>query len=139
MTAILAMVSSLAAQLAQAASLNSTLLVDRSRRKPTESYLFVGREADHHDLDAIHAIASSALSQLIQLKPSFRDYEDILFSDSAKGVDRTLLPGLAGKELSKNLGNFLPLLGVYLTETPTSKVLEWLVRRFRHVYYNLAA
>ncbi len=50
------MPSSLAVQLAQTASLNSALLVDRARRKPTQSYLFTGREAEKHDLDSIHAL-----------------------------------------------------------------------------------
>ncbi|KAJ7836801.1 hypothetical protein B0H14DRAFT_1119928 [Mycena olivaceomarginata] len=40
------MVSSLAAQLAKGASLNTTLLVYRSHRKAAESYLFTGCEAD---------------------------------------------------------------------------------------------
>ena len=51
------MTSSLAAQLAANASLNANLLVDRSKRKPTQSYLFTGRDADNYDLDSIHALA----------------------------------------------------------------------------------
>ncbi|TFY70773.1 hypothetical protein EVG20_g2223 [Dentipellis fragilis] len=131
------MVTSLAAQLAQNTSLNSALLVDRSRRKPTASYLFTGRDADQHDLDSIHALASNAFLQLRQLSPALYTYEAILFSDAAKGVDRTLLQADAAKELDANIKAALSLLGPYLMEAPTAKVLEWLVRRFRINEFNV--
>ena len=129
------MVSSLASQLAQGSSLNAGLLVDPSRRTLTESYLFTGRETDHHDLDSIHALAANAFLQLRQLNTAFASHEHALFSDAAKGVDRTLLSREAIAALNKNLAEFLPLLGPYLMEIPTGKVLEWLVRRFRFVSY----
>lgn len=132
----MAMPSSLAAQLAQTSSLNSSLLVDRSRRTPTESYLFTGREADQHDLDSLHALASNAFLQLRQLNPSFRTYYDSLFSDAARSIDRTLLGGDEAKELNGSIARFLPLLGPWLMEAPSGKVLEWLVRRFRYVASN---
>lgn len=131
------MSSSLAAQLAQTSSLNSSLLVDRSRRTPTESYLFTGREADQHDLDSLHALASNAFLQLRQLNPSFRAYYDALFSDAARSIDRTLLGGDEAKELHRSIAGFLPLLGPWLMEAPSGKVLEWLVRRFRYVASSL--
>lgn len=127
------MPSSLAAQLAQSSSLNSTLLVDRSRRTPTESYLFTGREADQHDFDSLHALASNAFLQLRQLNPAFRAYHDALFSDAAREIDRTLLGKDEAKDLNASIEGFLPLLGPWLMEAPTGKVLEWLVRRFRCV------
>lgn len=130
------MPSSLAAQLAQTSSLNSSLLVDRSRRTPTESYLFTGREADQHDLDSLHALASNAFLQLRQLNPSLRTYYDTLFSDAARSIDRTLLGGDEAKELNGSIARFLPLLGPWLMEAPSGKVLEWLVRRFRYVASN---
>ncbi|KAH9989552.1 hypothetical protein BJV77DRAFT_1069406 [Russula vinacea] len=111
------MPSSLATQLAQTASLNSALLVDRARRKPTQSYLFTGREADKHDLESIHAFALNAFIQLRQWNPAIQKYESALFSDAAKGLDRTLLPDL--------------------TELPTGRLLEWLVRRFRINEFNV--
>lgn len=125
------MPSSLATQLAQTASLNSALLVDRARRKPTQSYLFTGREADKHDLESIHAFALNAFIQLRQWNPAIQRYESALFSDAAKGLDRTLLPADEAKDLDGNISAFLPLLGKDLTELPTGRLLEWLVRRFR--------
>lgn len=125
------MASRLAAQLAQNASLNTSLLVDRSRRKPTESYLFTGREADQHDLESIHALGINGLIQLKSLNPNLKAFEDALFSDAVKDMDRTLLNVAANKELDRSIAAFTKLLGPYLMEAPTGKVIEWLVRRFR--------
>ena len=125
------MPSTLATQLAQTASLNSALLVDRARRKPTQSYLFTAREADNHDFESIYALASNAFIQLRQWVPSVQRYEDALFSEAAKGLDRTLLPAVEARELDEKISTFLPLLGKDLMEMPTGRLLEWLVRRFR--------
>jgi U3 small nucleolar RNA-associated protein 10 len=125
--------TSLAAQLAQNASLNSSLLVDRSRRKPRESYLFTGR--DDHDLDSLHALSLNGLAQLSMLDPIFRPFEDDIFSDQARAIDRTLLSAEANAQLDKTIGNFLSLLGPYVLESPANKVLEWLVRRLRYVHF----
>ena len=126
--------TSLAAQLAQSVSLNKGLLVDRSRRKPRESYLFTGKEADNHDLDSLHALGINGLIQLSSLNPQLRTFEDRLFSDQARSTDRTLLSTELNEQLNKNIAALLSLLGPYLLESPTNKVLEWLVRRFRCVY-----
>ncbi|KAG5718058.1 U3 small nucleolar RNA-associated protein 10, partial [Termitomyces sp. T112] len=131
--------SSLAAQLAQNASLNAALLVDRSRRKSAESYLFTGREADQHDLESIHALGVNGLLQLALLNPALRKYEDQLFSEYAKATDRTLLPLEVNAELDAGIATFLALLGPYVMEAPTGRVLEWLVRRFRINEFNIEA
>ena len=123
--------SSLASQLAQNASLNATLLVDRSRRKPVSSYLFTGREAEQHDLEAIHALGVNSLIHLSSIEPALAKYEDALFSDLAKSTDRTLLSVDVNRELDRSIEEFLLKLGPYLMEAPSSSILEWLVRRFR--------
>lgn len=125
------MVSSLAAQLAQGASLNSAILVDRSRRKTRDSYLFTGQDADLHDLESIHALGLNGFLQLVSLNPSLEIFEDAFFSDAAKSTDRTLLSPAASDQLDKTIASFLPLLGPYLMDAPTGKVIEWLVQRFR--------
>ena len=126
-----AMTSSLAAQLAQGASVNSTLLADRSKRKYAESYLFTGKEADHHDLYSVHALALNGFTHLRSVNPTFRTFEQTLFSDTAKGIDRTLLTKEKAEDLSLTIGRFLRALGPYLLDAPSGKFLEWLVRRFR--------
>jgi U3 small nucleolar RNA-associated protein 10 len=125
------MTSSLAAQLVQGASLNSALLVDRSKRKYAESYLFTGKEANHHDLHSVHALALNGFTHLCSINPAFRTFEQALFSDAAKTVDRTLLTKEKAEELSLTIGKFLRSLGPYLLDAPSGKVLEWLVRRYR--------
>jgi U3 small nucleolar RNA-associated protein 10 len=131
------MVSSLATQLAQNASLNSSLLLEKTRRAPTESYLFTGRDADQHDLESTHALGRNGFLQLVSLKPSLRVYEQHLFSDSIKDLDRTLINKEQNKELDIKIAGFLREIGPYLLEGPAGKVLEWLVRRFRINEFNL--
>lgn len=129
--------SSLAAQLAQHTSLNTFLLADRSKRKPTASYLFTGKSADDHDLEAIHALAVNALISLASIEPklSSRKFEDVIFSEGAKDTDRTLLTPERVKEVNECLEEFLALLGPYLMQPVVARILEWLVRRFRCVYH----
>lgn len=137
------MPSALASQLAASASLNASLLQDRSKKRHTESYLFTGRDADLHDLDSIHALAATAFTQLRALSPAFAvhvgpdvspcpvDFEHALFSDAASALDRTLQTPALNANLDQNINAFLALVGPWLMDSPTSKVLEWLVRRFR--------
>jgi len=126
------MSSSLAAQLAQNASLNAALL-STTRRKPTESYLFPASQAATHDLESIHFLASNAFLQLKSVQPLCRKYENPLFSDAVKDVDRTLLSKDKNEELDRHLQGLLRLLGPWLMEGMVGKILEWLVRRFRCV------
>ncbi|KAI6126293.1 hypothetical protein EDD16DRAFT_1553513 [Pisolithus croceorrhizus] len=148
------MPSALAAQLAASASLNASLLQDRSKKRQTDSYLFTGRDAASHDLDSVHAIATSASSHLCALSPVFLsqtvkygpdgssinvDFEQTLFSEAAKNMDRTLQTGEVTANLDRNINAFLVLLGPWLMEAPTGKVLEWLVRRFRINEFNVDA
>lgn len=123
--------SSLAAQLSKSVSLNASLYVDRSRRKPTESYLFTSREAEQHDFHSLYALGVNGITRLKTLDPKFAKYEATLFSDSSRDLDRTLQSEAQNIELDKMLYHFLRDLGPYLLETPTGKVLEWVVRRFR--------
>ncbi|KIO05768.1 hypothetical protein M404DRAFT_103232, partial [Pisolithus tinctorius Marx 270] len=148
------MPSALASQLAASASLNASLLQDRSKKRQTESYLFTGRDAASHDVDSVHAIAASAFSHLCTLSPIFLsqtvkygpdgspinvDFEQTLFSDAAKNMDRTLQTKEVTTNLDRTINAFLVLLGPWLMEAPTSKVLEWLVRRFRINEFNVDA
>ncbi|KAG6334786.1 hypothetical protein ID866_4304 [Astraeus odoratus] len=149
------MPSALATQLAASASLNASLLQDRtSKKRQTASYLFTGRDADAHDLDSIHAVAATAFTQLCALSPIFHsktirrgqdgssldvDFEQSLFSDAAKDMDRTLQTREVNANLDRTINAFLAFLGPWLLEVPTSKVLEWLVRRFRINEFNIDA
>jgi U3 small nucleolar RNA-associated protein 10 len=123
--------STLAHQLAQSASLNSSLLADRSRRKATESYLLTGRDADAHDLESIHALGLNGLLQLAKLDPNLKHYEILLFGESIKGLDRTLLNKVELFELNSDIERFIQQLGPWVMEAPTGLIIEWLVRKLR--------
>ena len=103
------MSSKLSSQLAQSASLNAALLVDRHRQRPPESYLFTGHGGP--DLESIYAIAFNGLLQLSVLNPSLRDFESSLFSSAAKSIDRTLLGKEENVELDKQIDKLLTMLG----------------------------
>ncbi|KAF8440039.1 hypothetical protein L210DRAFT_3760928 [Boletus edulis BED1] len=130
------MPSVLASQLAASTSLNASLLQDRSKKRQTESYLFTGRDADLHDLDSIHALASTAFTHLRSLSPAFSskslnvgpdgspcavDFENVLFSDAARALDRTLQTSDYNANLDQNINAFLALLGPWLMDAPTNK------------------
>jgi U3 small nucleolar RNA-associated protein 10 len=125
------MPSSLAAQLAQGASLNAAFLIDRTRRKAVESYLFTGREAAQHDLDTIHALAMNGLLQLRSLDRRLASFEESLFSSAARDTDRTLQTAEDNAKLNTTIEEFI-------LEAPTGKILEWLVRRFRYVEHAVS-
>lgn len=125
--------SSLASQLAQNASLNASILVDRSRRKWTTSYLFTGKDADELDLEAIHALGVNSFISLCSIEPKLHAFQDTFFSEQAKETDRTLLTKQKNDELDERIEEFLWCLSEFLMDPPTTKILEWLVRRFRSV------
>lgn len=70
------------------------------------------------------------------LEPLLKQFERSLFSDAAKNTDRTLLNAEANEELNKQIASLLPLLGPFLLDAPTGRVIEWLVRRFRYVHVS---
>ncbi|KAI0712775.1 armadillo-type protein [Cerioporus squamosus] len=132
------MVSSLAEQLAKGASQNAILLNEKTRKQAaSESYLFPPKQARQHDLDSLHALGVNGFLQLKLLQPQVAQYEHALFSEHAKAIDRTLQPAEQNAQLDSTLAAFLPLLGPFLLDAPTGKVLEWLVRRFRIHEFNV--
>ncbi|KAI0776755.1 hypothetical protein BD413DRAFT_469201 [Trametes elegans] len=134
------MVSSLAEQLARSASLNANLLNEKARKQAqSESYLFSPKEARQHDLESLHALGVNGFLQLRALQPAVAPFEQQLFSDAAKALDRTLQPAEQNAKLDAAISSFLPLLGPFLLDAPTGKVLEWLVRRFRIHEFNVEA
>ncbi|KAI0354312.1 hypothetical protein OH77DRAFT_530067 [Trametes cingulata] len=134
------MVSSLAEQLAKSASLNANLLNEKARKQvQSESYLFSPKEARQHDIESLHALGVNGFLQIKSLQPAVAPFEHQLFSDAAKSLDRTLQPAEQNAKLDAAIAAFLPLLGPFLLESPSGKVLEWLVRRFRIHEFNVDA
>ncbi|KAJ3761867.1 hypothetical protein EV360DRAFT_36877 [Lentinula raphanica] len=138
------MPTALASQLASQASQNAQIILDRSRTRgkhaSVESYLFANaRDAAEYDLDAVFALGRSGFEALMILNPRISVYEDSLLSYHARNVDRTLLNPEATRELDAALEGCLKEMGAYLMEGSASKVLEWLVRRFRINEFNIRA
>ncbi|KAI0742763.1 hypothetical protein C8Q80DRAFT_1221194 [Daedaleopsis nitida] len=132
------MVSSLADQLKKSASINASLLSEKTRSTASsQSYLFSQKQARTHDLDSLHALALNAFLQLTSLQPALSVYEDTFLSEHAKDSDRSLLPAKQSAQLDASIAAFLPLLGPFLLDAPTGKLLEWLVRRFRIHEFNV--
>ncbi|KAH9920883.1 armadillo-type protein [Epithele typhae] len=132
------MVSSLAEQLARSASFGSNLLNEKARKQAaSESYLFTSKEARQHDIESLHALGLNGFLQLKSLQPSVARFEDELFSEFAISLDRTLQPAEENAQLDASMNEFIPLLGPFLLDAPTGKVLEWLVRRFRIHEFNV--
>ena len=127
------MVTSLAQQLAAGASINATLLSRRSKGDSgsAESYLFTSREASQHDLDSILALAQNGVAQLATLIPALGKRSWDILSDASRDYDRTMRSKEEVAKLDRDITLILRLVSPYLLQPPASKIIEWLVRRFR--------
>lgn len=125
--------SSLAAQLASIASLDSSRLKAAKQSATAPSYLFTPTEAAQHDLETIHSLGINGLEELRQLDPSLDVFEDDVFGEAAKQADRLLLPLSENQRLGATLDVFLGRLSRHIPLRAAAKVIEWLVRRFRCV------
>ena len=111
------MVSSLAAQAAANASLHAVSLAQRRQYR--------------EDLETVYAAALNGFEQLKALDGRLSLFEQGLFSEAAKGVDRTLLNKVEAESLDALLESFLRHLGPHFLVKAAIRVFEWLVRRFR--------
>jgi len=127
--------SSLAAQLQNIASIDASRLTSKTGAPSGKSYLFPPKTAASHDLDAIFSLAQSGYEELLELDPGFEEFEESLFSEHARRTDRTQLNVEENKELDIVLGRCLRRLGRWIGIMAGGKCIEWLVRRFRYVFY----
>jgi U3 small nucleolar RNA-associated protein 10 len=123
--------SSLATQLHNIASLDASRLTSRGGHPSSKSYLFPPKTAASHDLDSIYALAQSGYEELVSLDPGFEDFEDELFSERSRRVDRMLLNKEENAKLGRVLEKCLRRLGRWIGIMAGGKCIEWLVRRFR--------
>jgi len=126
--------SSLAAQLASIASLDSSRLKAAKQSATAPSYLFTPAEAAQHDLETIHSLGVNGFEELRELDPSLDVFEDDVFGEAAKQADRLLLPLDENRRLGETLDVFLGRLSRHIPLRAAAKVIEWLVRRFRCVF-----
>ena len=132
------MTTALAAQLAQSASKNAELLVARSKNvfPATESYLFSSKDARQHDLDSVLALAQNGVAQLELLSPATFGNSTWLFELHSRDYDRTSVPIKEVERLNAAIKDALSALSPFLMEAAASKIMEWLVRRFRWVFMH---
>lgn len=83
------------------------------------------------DMDQIYNIAISGFEELLEIDPGMQQFEDELFSETSKSVDRMVISKDANKELDVSLEKCLRRLSRWLALKSGGKCLEWLVRRFR--------
>ena len=124
----------LQAQLAANASFNTALLsrgTTKKKSSTTPSYLFSAKDATALDSDEVFHIAKSAFAVHAAIRQNILAFEEPLFSQAAKAIDRTRLTAAENKRLDEIIGGCLLVLSQDLLESSASKLIEWLVRHFR--------
>jgi U3 small nucleolar RNA-associated protein 10 len=124
----------LQAQLTANASLNAALLSRGTTKKSptTSSYLFSAKDANTLDADAVFHLAKAAFAAYAAIRRSIQPFEEPLFSQAAKAIDRTRLTVAENERLDNVIGRCLLVLSQDLLESSVSKLIEWLVRHFRY-------
>lgn len=123
--------SSLAQQLQGIASIDASRLTSRTGAPSSKSYLFDLTEAAQQDLDAVWAIAQEGYEQLCSLDSEMLEFEEEIFAERTKRVDRMMLTKEENRVLDVVLERCLRRLGRWIGVMAGGKCLEWLVRRFR--------
>ncbi|TPX64024.1 hypothetical protein SpCBS45565_g06206 [Spizellomyces sp. 'palustris'] len=124
--------SSLSAQLKQLAAAHVP-----GTGKGKASLLFTAKQAADIDIDSLFVIGRNALVDLCTHNPAFKDFEETLFSERIKSLDRTLQSKTDNEKLDESISKFLRLLSPYFLLQSTFKALEWLLRRFRINEFNV--
>ncbi|QHS74146.1 snoRNA-binding rRNA-processing protein UTP10 [Saccharomyces paradoxus] len=125
--------SSLSDQLAQVASNNATVALDRKRRQKlhSASLIYNSKTAATQDYDFIFENASQALEELSQIEPRFAIFSRTLFSESSISLDRNVQTKEELRDLDNAINAYLLLASSKWYLAPTLHATEWLVRRFQ--------
>uniref|UniRef100_A0A1Y7VNG8 HEAT repeat-containing protein 1 n=1 Tax=Mus musculus TaxID=10090 RepID=A0A1Y7VNG8_MOUSE len=105
-------------------------------RREVASLLFDPKEAATIDRDTAFAIGCTGLEELLGIDPAFEQFEAPLFSQLAKGLERSVQTKAVNKQLDENISSFLLHLSPYFLLKPAQKCLEWLIHRFHIHLYN---
>ena len=95
------------------------------------SILFNEKEIETIDTETIFNIASNGLLQLIKVEEKFSQFQQNLFNRHTLSLNRELQTEAENKLLDKNINKFLKLTSPHLTSKPASKVLEYLIRKYK--------
>lgn len=129
--------SSLAKQLKQLqipGSLPSTATAKASKKA---SLLFDSKEAADIDNETVFSIGLNGLEELKVIEPAFSTFDNSLFCDTSKSLERALQSKDVNEKLDKHISKFLQYLSPYFLLKPAHKVLEWLIRRYQIHVYNV--
>lgn len=127
------MTTSLAAQL-QKLAVPQTSLLQRDKHRP--SLLFDPKEAASIDRETFFEIGLSGLRELSILNPDFVVFENTLFSNTSKQIERSVQDKITNEKLDRTIRKFLMNLSPYFLLKPAHKALEWLIHRFAIQEYN---
>ncbi|KAI5481102.1 U3 small nucleolar RNA-associated protein 10 [Pseudohyphozyma bogoriensis] len=133
------MSSSLASQLAQRTTLDSSRLASAQSLKHPPSFIYTPRHAAAISTAQLADIAATAWDSLASIDPFFERYQNHIFGEQARGTDRSALTKDENEKLDKVLEKVMRALGKHMLLKPAGVVLEWLVRRFRINDLNVAA
>ncbi|PVG00071.1 hypothetical protein CPB86DRAFT_701979 [Serendipita vermifera] len=123
-------------QLLQSSSLNAALLKNHGNEV---SYLFTSQEARFQDLDSVFSLAHNGFQLLATSSKQLANFKTPLLSPAAKLIDRTRLSKEENEDLDRTIEALLFAISPFLTEQGASKIIEWLVRRFRVHEFNVDA
>ena len=129
--------SSLAKQLKQLqipGSLPSTATAKASKKV---SLLFESKEAADIDNDTVFSIGLNGLEELKVIEPAFSTFDNSLFGETSKSLERALQSKDVNEKLDKHISKFLQYLSPYFLLKPAHKVLEWLIRRYQIHVHNV--
>ncbi|KAA1069647.1 snoRNA-binding rRNA-processing protein utp10 [Puccinia graminis f. sp. tritici] len=96
-----------------------------------DSYIYSPSQAAKLTIDQVHQIGVDGFQQISLYDRLFQKFNQPLFGEATKRIDRTLLDPNEAKLLTTTIEEFLIRLSPYLLSKPSAHVLEWLVRRFR--------
>jgi U3 small nucleolar RNA-associated protein 10 len=74
-------------------------------------------------------LGCTGLEELLGIDPAFEQFEAPLFSQLAKGLERSVQTKAVNKQLDENISSFLLHLSPYFLLKPAQKCLEWLIHR----------
>ncbi|KAF4524660.1 hypothetical protein B566_EDAN012242, partial [Ephemera danica] len=127
------MATSLARQLQKLKAPQTQTLVPT---KKGISILFDAKEAGNTSIDEAFELGLEGLKELEKLDSRFKEFEHLLFSHSAKSLQRAVQSKEVNTKLDEHIRRFLLLLSPHLLLKPALSALEWLVKRFRIGEYN---
>ncbi|KAI9091868.1 hypothetical protein DFS34DRAFT_718021 [Phlyctochytrium arcticum] len=131
--------STLASQLAKRAGAHAPGTAGGTSTKVRASLIFTPKQAADVSIDTLFDIGVAALADLSTHNPELGNFEQTLFSEFAKGLDRSLQTKEENDKLDESINKFLRVLSPYFLLQSTFKALEWLVRRFRINELNVSA